>query len=92
MLLYVMLGSWCEQCYLLAIPLRDSLQGWVGFPIVSFTCAPACLCSEYWCPGAQVNETIGRTPTPTESHEVEEQWPANSIAHTMCLTYNSFRR
>jgi len=34
-----------------------------------------------------VNETIGRTPThPAESHEVEEQWPANSIAHTTCLT------
>jgi len=35
-----------------------------------------------------VNETIGRTPTPTpaESNEVEEQWPANSIAHTTYLT------
>jgi len=31
-LLYVMLGTWYERCYLLAVvfPLRDSLQGWVG--------------------------------------------------------------
>ena len=30
-LLYVMLSTWCERCYLLAVvlPLRDSLQGWV---------------------------------------------------------------
>jgi len=32
-----------------------------------------------------VNNTIGRTPTPTESHEVEEQRPANNFAHTTCL-------
>ena len=38
-----------------------------------------------------MNETIGRThpPTPAESCEVEEQWPANSIAHTMCLTLHT---
>jgi len=30
MLLYVMLSTWCERCYLLAVvlPIRDSLQGW----------------------------------------------------------------
>jgi len=30
MLLYVMLSTWFERCYLLAVvfPLRDSLQGW----------------------------------------------------------------
>ena len=36
-----------------------------------------------------MNETIGRTPTPAESHEVEEQRPANSIAHTACLTLHT---
>jgi len=41
--LIVMLGTWSERCYLLAVvlPLRDSLQGRVGggfLPIVSFTC------------------------------------------------------
>jgi len=33
-----------------------------------------------------VNETVGRTPTPEESQEVEEQRPANSVTHTTCLT------
>jgi len=36
--------------------------------------------------------TIGRTPhppTPAESHEMEEQRPANSITHTMCLTLHT---
>jgi len=49
----------------------------------------ACHCSSTTAPhfkqrqaGAQVNETIGRTPTPAESHVVEEQWPANSFNHT----------
>ena len=32
-----------------------------------------------------MNDTTGRTPTPAESHEVEDKWPANSFAHTMSL-------
>ena len=38
-----------------------------------------------------MNEKIGRTPTstPAESNEVEEQRPANSIAHTTYLTLHT---
>ena len=37
-----------------------------------------------------MNETIGNPPpTTAESHEVKEQRPANSIAHTMCLTLHT---
>ena len=38
-----------------------------------------------------MNETIGRSPTPTpaDSNEAEEQRPANSIAHTTRLTLHT---
>jgi len=44
-LLYVMSGTWCERCYLLAVvlPLRDSLQGWVGGSSYCFIHLRSCL-------------------------------------------------
>ena len=40
-----MLSTWCERCYLLAVvlPLRDSLQGWVGGSSYCFIHLRSCL-------------------------------------------------